>query len=177
MLHAYTIAYIYTSSAGAQKVCDDGGILAAGTSGGAYSFTVSLHSPATLGWQKNAAGGFRQTVAQRMHMPADDVQALIILQIPAGVIKNTGRPNADTFTVKERPEALKLMLPVQGGGAIYSGSHIIKMYGLEPATLVNARKELAKLIAGAGGREEQAALRLTIKQLIRDADTASGQPL
>ena len=125
------------------KVCDDGGILAAGTTGGAYSFTVSLRSPATLGWQKNAAGSFRQTVAQRMHMPADDVQALIILGVPAGVIKNADRQNADTFTIEERPEALKLLLAVQGGGAIYSGSHIVKMYGLEPAPLVDARVHIS----------------------------------
>ena len=85
MLKAYTIAYIFTSNAAANKMCQDGGIAAAQSEGGLYTLTVCLRSPAALGWQSNAGGRFKQTVAALIGIEADDVQAVVILGIPAKV--------------------------------------------------------------------------------------------
>ena len=166
LLHAYTIAYIFKSNVEANKVCQAGGVVATETNDGAYALTVSLQSPADLGWRKNAGGNFRQNVAQLMDMASvDEVQTVIILGIPNQAIEEYGCTQNDKVTFTERASDLKLMQPAEGGKAIYSSAHIAKVYELEPDALVELRRELSDRVAADATHTELAALRLRIKEL------------
>ena len=58
-----------------------------------------------------------------------------------------------TFTIAEHANNLRVLYPAPGGNAIYPSAHIIKVYDLEPAALVEARRKLAELRDGAEGSE------------------------
>lgn len=90
LLHAYTTAYVYTSREEASKVCSNMGILAQKGTNGMFNLTVSLCSPAELGWKKNAGGEFRQNAAKSMNMTPNDVQAVIICAIPIRILQAAG---------------------------------------------------------------------------------------
>ena len=179
ILQAYTMAFIFATNGAAQKMCNDGGISARKTERGTHALTVCLRSPAELGWQQNAGGPFRQNVATLMGMVASDVQAVVIMGIPTRAIAEAGHMGEATFTIEERTEKLKLLAPSSGGGAMYSGAHIAKVYELEPSTLVDKRKKLAQLCASAdGGRgEELAALAHQIEELQTVEMPASAEAL
>ena len=178
MLRFYTIAFIFTTNSDAQKMCDDGGIAARRTEGGALALSVCLRPPATLGWQKNAGGRFRQNVAALMGMPASDVQAMVIMGIPARAIEEAGCIDDATFTIEERPEELKLLTPRGGSEALYSSAHIAKVYELEPGSIVAIRKELAELQSSANSRGagEQAAQEQAARRRIQDLQDAEAAP-
>ena len=93
-------------------------------------FTVSLQSPADLGWQKNCPGQFRRNVAQHMKIAPQDVQTVVILAIPTKATKEAGAVGQGTLVAKD-PRLLVL------GKAIYSAAHILKIYG---ALVVNKTK-------------------------------------
>ena len=80
--------------------------------GSIFSVSVSLRSPAELGWEKNAGGHFRQNVAELMNMEPNDVQTVIICAIPTQIIQAAGCEGSDTFTITEWADNLKLLLPV-----------------------------------------------------------------
>ena len=170
LLHAYTIAYVYTSRDNANNACSNMGLIAT-KSNGIYSLDFSLRSPAELGWQKHAGGHFRQTVAAFMDMAPNDVQTVIICGIPTEAIKTAGQSNPEKFTIVEHADNLKLLLPVQGDDAIYSSAHIAKIYALEPAALVEARRKLADVRTGAEGAKDDdpEELERTIQELILEA--------
>jgi hypothetical protein len=152
MLRFYTMAFIFTTNSAAQRMCDDGGIAARKTEAGTHALTLCLQSPAELGWQKNAGGWFRQNVAALMGMSTSDVQAMVIMGIPSRAIDEAGCKDKATFTIQERADEFKLLVPCSGNGAMYSAAHVVKMYELEPSTLVDMRKELVEFQASAGGR-------------------------
>ena len=77
-------------------------------------------------------------------------------------LEEAGSAGEATFTIEERLQELKLLVP-SVDGAMYSGAHIMKMYDLEPSALVHARKELANMPANADGRR---AAQSTIQHMI-----------
>ena len=177
LLHAYTIAYAFASRENAEKVCRDMGLVATNSTG-THSLTFSLRSPAELAWQRNAGGYFRQTVAMLMDMAPEDVQTVIICAIPTQAIEAAGCAGSEKFTIVERANDLKLLLPVPSSDkAIYSCAHIAKIYALEPTALVETRRKLSNLQAGAKGSEDDDELELEnrIERLILEAakETAS----
>ena len=192
LLHAYTIAYVFASRDDAEKACGDMGLIARKRDS-TFSVTVSLRSPAELGWEKNAGGHFRQNVAELMNMEPNDVQTVIICAIPTQIIQAAGCGGSDTFTIAEREDNLKLLLPVccQAGkytkfvpqdaaslppDAIYSCAHIAKIYALEAVALVEARRKLKAVLAGAEGSEgdNAAELERTIQEELAEASKGSG---
>ena len=144
LLRAYHIAYAFMSTEQADEVCAAGGIAARAAGGGAHSLTVCLRSPAELGWQKNAGGRFRQEVAAMTGMAAKDVQVVVIVGVPSRAIEAAGGTGAGTFTIDERADEPKLLVRTDGGGLIYSGAHIAKIYALEPSALTDMRRDLVK---------------------------------
>ena len=116
LLHAYTIAHAFVSRDQADKACSEGGLVATKRDG-IFSLTMSLRSPAELGWHKNAGGHFRQNVAMLMGMAPADVQAVIICAIPNHAIEAA---ESDKFTIAEHADDLKYLIPVQNGNAMYS---------------------------------------------------------
>ena len=165
LLHAYTMAYVFTSNKNASETCKTGGVVATETGGSGPSLTVSLQSPTDLGWQTNAGGNFRQNAADRMGMAsADEVQAVIILGIPTRAIEEAGCKNEVLFTITEQADQLNLLRAV-GGKVLYSSAHIVKIYELESDVLVQTRKELAELVAGDTRHADQAELKLKIHRL------------
>ena len=111
LLHAYTIAYVFASRENAEKACNDMGLISTNSTG-THSLTFSLRSPAELGWEKNAGGHFRQNVAELMNMEPNDVQTVIICAIPTKIVQAAGCGGSGTFTIAERADDLKLLLPV-----------------------------------------------------------------
>ena len=167
LLRACTIAYVFASREDAEKACSNMGLIAQ-KSNCMHTLTVSLRSPAELGWQRHAGGHFRQNVARLMDIVPNDVQTVIICAIPTEAIEAAGCTRSEKFTLAEHADDLKLLLPVRGGDdAIYSCAHIAKIYALEPAALVDARRKLED----AEGSEDAdpAEIKLTIQKLIDEA--------
>ena len=100
---------------------------------------------------------------------------------------------SDTFTIVEQADNLKLLLPVccQDGkytkfvsqdaaslppDAIYSCAHIAKIYALEGVALVEARRKLKAVLAGAEGSEgdNAAELERIIQEELAKASKGSG---
>ena len=155
---AYTLTCMFMSNERANKVCKDGGILVGDEDG----FTVSLCSPADLGWQKNAMGEFRKNVAHLMKMAPEDVQTVVVLAIPTSILEQTGKPGHDTFRVNDP----RLFMKPKGGDSIYSGAHIQKIYELESTFLVEARKQLEALRAGTETGGNQAELEQKVQRMM-----------
>ena len=194
LLHACTIAYVFASRDDAEKACSNMGLIATKRDG-MFTLTVSLRSPAELGWTSNAGGRFRQNVANLMGMEPTDVQTVIICAIPTQAIQAAGRVGSDTFTIAEQANNLKLLLPVccrQDGkytkfvpqeatslppDAIYSCAHITNMYALEPVALVEARRKLAAALTGADGSEGDDPAELERKILEELAKSSKGGDL
>ena len=155
MLQAYTMAFIFTTNELASRMCNNGGIAASKTKkGDTLALTMCLWSPAELCWQQNAGGRFKQNVATLMSMDESDVQAMVIVGIPAQAIDEAGCKDSATFTIEERAEKLKLLVPLSGSDTMYSAAHIAKMYELEPSTLVEKRKELVQVRKKLAGLQE-----------------------
>ena len=166
LLHAYTIAFVYASRKGANEVCKAGGIAAIkNEQKGTYALKLSLRSPAQLNWQINAAGPFKRNVASLMAMPVDDVQAVIILGVPAGAVEAAVRLDAATFTIEEQTDNLKLLVADDRGQPMYSGAHIVKIYDVEPAALVEARRELQEFQGAAAASDAEAELMSKVQQV------------
>jgi hypothetical protein len=184
MTQAYTLAFYFCSNAEAERVCKEG-IVASSTSldGGRHTVTVCLQSLSALGWQENAGGSFRQNVSALMGIALDDVQAMVILGIPTAVI-NRGGQSADEmskFCLSEPADELEYLsapaATAEGPGlVVYSNAHVAKVYELEPAVLVDGRRELSALQAGQAqpdGKDE-AQLLAEIKDLLTSASHSGG---
>ena len=169
---AYTLAYMFMTNDQANKVCKNRSIVANDSATGLNGFTVSLQSPADLGWQKNATVSFRYNVAQLMQMAPEDVQTVVILAIPTIAINASGRIGQNTFIVDDP----QLLTAVEGRFPIYSAAHIQKVYQLESASLVQARKELATLRASEDG-ENRAELKIELERTIKLMLDDSAKPL
>ena len=111
LLHAYTIAYVFASQEEANKVCSNMGLIAT-KSNGYFTLNVSLRSPADLGWEKNAAGRFRENVSKLMGMIPNDVQTVIVCAIPTQAIPAVELAESDTFTIAEHVDNLRLFIPL-----------------------------------------------------------------
>eukprot|EP01047_Picozoa_sp_COSAG01_P008155 COSAG01_NODE_317_length_18969_cov_378.101219_17_plen_1851_part_00 len=135
LLHWQTIAFYYCSNATAQWMCKHGIAATVGDDGNC-SLTVCLRTPSELGWQKNAAGAFRSNVAKMLEgVDKDDVQATMILAVPADIIRDAGCEGKGTFTFNEHVDQLEFLSQVEGQ-IVYAKAHVIKIYELEPASLV-----------------------------------------
>ena len=81
------------------------------------------------------------------------------------MLEEAGKAGDATFTIKERLEELKLLVPL-ADGAMYSGVHVMRMYDLEPSALVYARKELVTMPTNAAGRRAaQSAIQQMVEEL------------
>ena len=112
LLHAYTIAYVFASQDEAEKACSNMGLIATKNSGNMFTLTVSLRSPADLGWEKNAGGRFRGNVSKLMGMIRNDVQTVIVCAIPTQAIPAVELAESDTFTISEHVDNLRLFIPL-----------------------------------------------------------------
>ena len=159
----------------ATKVCEVGGLPATAQDCGMHTLTVCLRSPSLLGWTANAGRAFRQSAARLSGIATDDVQTVVVLGIPTRLLDGS---MLDTFTVKEHSNHLMLLQQKagQGGGLFYDGAHITKIYELEPATIVELRKELAKMRTEVGGGKDATELECQIKQLRREVEAADITP-
>ena len=107
-----------------------------------------------------------------MDMAPNDVQVVIICAVPTQVVEAAGCAKSEKLTITEPIDDLKLLLPVpRSDEAIYSCAHIAKMYELESAALVDARRKLADVRAGVKGSEDDDAAELErlIQELIDEA--------
>ena len=112
------------------------GIAATVNDDGNCSLCVCLRTPSELGWRRNAAGAFRSNVAQLLEgIKEGDVQAMMILAVPTAAIRNVRCEGADIFTFKEHVDKLEFLSKVEGQ-IVYAKAHVIKIYELEPASLV-----------------------------------------
>jgi hypothetical protein len=153
LLHCYTMAFFYTTAVSASKICQDShGIPCTVDADGNCSITLCLKSPSELGWQKNASGDFKDNVANVVGIECDDVQAMIIVGVPTDTILRAGCEGADTFTITAQVNLLEESVD---GQVVYSNAHIVKVYELEPAPLLEARQNLAIAHAedGVGNRD------------------------
>ena len=170
--HSYTMAFAFATREEAMQTCRSSGLKASKLHFGMRKLTVSLLSPADLGWTKNGAGQFRQRVAKLMEMAADDIQTVIVCAIPTTAIELAGCVDAEKFVIQESIDHLKLLQPVHADAddAEYSCAHIAKIYELEPAEVIEVRMKLAEVRAGdCGSIGDPADLECTIQSLLVEA--------
>jgi hypothetical protein len=150
LLHAYTLAYYYTTNEEAERVCEEG--IVAQTDGNYYTVRLCLQSPSELGWQQNARGNFRQNVSELMGIDPSSVQAAVILGVPTAAIKQSSSQAEGTderkFSLRERSDKLVFLSESAAKQVVYSVASVAKVYELEPALLVQWRKDLAALRKG-----------------------------
>eukprot|EP01047_Picozoa_sp_COSAG01_P024900 COSAG01_NODE_1554_length_9930_cov_19.371478_2_plen_1346_part_00 len=99
MPHSHTMAFYYTTLKDAQRMCI-GSECVGGIEADRSGLQVCLQSPAALGWCKNAGGEFKQNVAQLMELKAEEIQVMIVLQLPRMAI-----PREQLTTTKPKSQA------------------------------------------------------------------------
>ena len=170
---SYTIGFVFATREDALQTSQGSGFKAIKLQDGMRKLTVSLLSPADLGWTKNGAGQFRHRVAKLMDITPDDIQTVVVCAIPTMAIELAGCADAEKFVIQEGADRLKLLQHVQGSDADaeYSNAHIAKIYELEPAEVIEARTRLAELRAGLEGTEgkDSAKLERSIQLLLDEA--------